>query len=73
MKRSKKKCAYHCEIEAAFAVYRGQMEDRDYLAYRKREATVQREPVPLENISPRMLAKQLRELEADGLVIRTVP
>ncbi len=25
----------------------------------------------LENVSPRMMAKQLRELESDGLVIRT--
>jgi DNA-binding HxlR family transcriptional regulator len=72
MKKSKKECAYHCEIEAAFAVIGGKWKAGIIWHIGKEKPRFNELRIPLETISPRMLAKQLRELEADGLVIRTM-
>ena len=71
MKRTKEKCPYHCEIEAAFAIIGGKWKARIIYHIGEDKPRFNGLRDTLENVSPRMLAKQLRELEADGLVIRT--
>jgi len=72
MKRSKKNGAYHCEIEAAFAVIGGKWKAGIIWHIGKERPRFNQLRIPLGTISPRMLAKQLRELESDGLVTRTM-
>ena len=72
MKRAKKRCAYHCEIEAAFAIIGGKWKAGIIWHIGTERPRFSQLRIPLENVSPRMLAKQLRELETDGLVTRTM-
>lgn len=72
MKRTKKEGAYHCEIEAAFAIIGGKWKAGIIWHIGEGRPRFNELRGPLETISPRMLAKQLRELEADGLVTRTM-
>jgi len=72
MKRTKEKCPYHCEIEAAFAIIGGKWKARIIYHIGESKPRFNELKDTLENVSPRMLAKQLRELEADGLVTRTM-
>jgi len=68
---NRKFCTYHCEIEAAFAIMGGKWKARILWHIGEGEPRFNELRDVLENVSPRMLAKQLRELESDGLVIRT--
>jgi DNA-binding HxlR family transcriptional regulator len=72
MKRTKEEKAYHCEIEAAFAVVGGKWKAGIIWHIGTGRPRFNELRTPLEDISPRMLAKQLRELEEDGLVTRTM-
>jgi DNA-binding HxlR family transcriptional regulator len=72
MQRIKEKCPYHCEIEAAFAIIGGKWKARIIYHIGRDKPRFNELRDTLENVSPRMLAKQLRELENDGLVIRTM-
>ena len=72
MKRSKEKCAYHCEIEAAFAVIGGKWKAGIIWHIGKERPRFNELRLPLGTISPRMLAKRAARAEADGLVIRTM-
>ena len=72
MQRSKKKCAYHCEIEAAFAVIGGKWKAGIIWHIGKERPRFNELRLPLGTISPRMLAKQCARLKLDGLVIRTM-
>ena len=63
---------YHCEIEAAFAIVGGKWKARILWHIGNERPRFNQLRDILENVSPRMLAKQLRELERDGLVIRTL-
>src|SRR5665647_1606544 len=71
MNKQRSICAFHCELDAAFAIIGGKWKaqivwhigDKTYRFNEMRDI--------LETISPRMLSKQLHELEQDGLVIRT--
>ncbi len=72
MKRTKIEKAYHCEIEAAFAIVGGKWKAGIIWHIGMGRPRFNELKTPLEGISPRMLAKQLRELEEDGLVIRTM-
>jgi DNA-binding HxlR family transcriptional regulator len=71
MKQNGKSCTYHCEIEAAFAIMGGKWKTRIVWHIGEGKPRFNELRDVLQNVSPRMLAKQLRELEADGLVIRT--
>ena len=71
MNRNGKFCTYHCEIEAAFAIIGGKWKARILWHVGEGKPRFNELRDVLENVSPRMLAKQLRELESDGLVIRT--
>jgi DNA-binding HxlR family transcriptional regulator len=71
MKRNGKGCTYHCEIEAAFAIMGGKWKARIIWHIGEGNPRFNELRDTLENVSPRMLAKQLKELESDGLVIRT--
>jgi DNA-binding HxlR family transcriptional regulator len=72
MNRKFEECKYHCEIEAAFAIIGGKWKAR--IIWHIGEGTPRFNELKdtLENVSPRMLAKQLRELEHDRVVIRTM-
>lgn len=72
MNRNSEICRYHCEIEAAFAIIGGKWKARIIWHIGEGEPRFNELRDILENVSPRMLAKQLRELESDGLVIRTL-
>jgi DNA-binding HxlR family transcriptional regulator len=72
MKRQNKKGAYHCTIEAAFAIIGGKWKAGIIWHIGKEKLRFSTLRIPLGIISSRMLAKQLRELEADGLVTRSV-
>jgi DNA-binding HxlR family transcriptional regulator len=64
--------AEECTVEAALEVIGGKWKLvilRHLLAGTKRFGELAR---ALDGITPRMLTRQLRELEADGLVLRTV-
>ena len=71
MKRNGNGCTYHCEIEAAFTIMGGKWKARIIWHIGEGKPRFNELRDMLENVSPRMLAKQLRELEADGLVTRT--
>lgn len=71
MNRNGEICTYHCEIEAAFAIIGGKWKARIIWHIAEGKPRFNELKDILENVSPRMLAKQLRELERDGLVIRT--
>ncbi len=71
MNRNGSSCKYHCEIEAAFAIMGGKWKTRIVWHIGEGKPRFNELRDVLENVSPRMLAKQLRELEQDGLVIRT--
>jgi DNA-binding HxlR family transcriptional regulator len=71
MNRNGEACTYHCEIEAAFAIMGGKWKARIIWHIGEEKPRFNELRDILENVSPRMLAKQLRELESDGLVIRT--
>ena len=72
MRRYDGECCYHCEIEAAFAIIGGKWKARIIWHIGDGAPRFNELRDILENVSPRMLAKQLRELERDGLVIRTL-
>ncbi|MGD0079739.1 MAG: helix-turn-helix domain-containing protein [Methanoregula sp.] len=72
MNRTRETCTYHCEIEAAFAIMGGKWKARIIWHIGEGKPRFNELRDILENVSPRMLAKQLRELERDGLVIRTL-
>lgn len=72
MKRIPELCKYHCEIEAAFAIIGGKWKARIIWHIGTDCPRFNELKDILENVSPRMLAKQLRELERDGLVVRTM-
>ncbi len=72
MKRNGEICKYHCEIEAGFAIIGGKWKARIIWHIGNEKPRFNALKEALENVSPRMLAKQLRELERDGLVIRTL-
>ena len=71
MNRNGNECHYHCEIEAAFAIMGGKWKARIIWHIGDGRPRFNELRDTLVNVSPRMLAKQLRELEEDGLVIRT--
>jgi DNA-binding HxlR family transcriptional regulator len=71
MNRNGELCTYHCEIEAAFAIVGGKWKARIIWHIGDGKPRFNELRDTLENVSPRMLSKQLRELEEDGLVIRT--
>jgi DNA-binding HxlR family transcriptional regulator len=72
MNQTERSCTYHCEIEAAFAIVGGKWKARIIWHIGNERPRFNQLRDILENVSPRMLAKQLRELEQDGLVIRTL-
>jgi DNA-binding HxlR family transcriptional regulator len=72
MRRTIGECRYHCEIEAAFAIIGGKWKARIVWHIGEGAPRFNELRDTLENVSPRMLAKQLRELERDGLVTRTL-
>ncbi|NLV25727.1 MAG: helix-turn-helix transcriptional regulator [Methanomicrobiales archaeon] len=63
---------YHCPVEAALAVIGGKW--KALIIWQLKSDTLRftqlMERLPM--VSPRMLTKQLRELEDDGVVIRTI-
>lgn len=63
---------YHCPVEAALAVIGGKW--KALIIWQLKEGTLRfthlMEHLPM--VSPRMLTKQLRELEDDGVVSRTI-
>ena len=63
---------YHCEVEAAFAIVGGKW--KAPIVWHIGTDTIRFNELRdiLKTVSPRMLAKQLRELENNGLVIRTM-
>ena len=60
------------EIVAAFSLIGGKWKARIIWHIGDRAIRFNELRDLLENVSPRMLAKELRELESDGLVIRTM-
>lgn len=72
MKRMNQEGVYHCGIEAAFAIIGGKWKAGIIWHMRNGRPRFNELRVPLETISPPMLAKALRELEADGLLTRTM-
>ena len=72
MRRIPELCKYRCEIEAAFAIIGGKWKARIIWHIGNGCPRFNELKDILENVSPRMLAKQLRELERDGLVVRTM-
>jgi DNA-binding HxlR family transcriptional regulator len=72
MRRLNGECRYHCEIEAAFAIIGGKWKARIIWHIGDGAPRFNELRDILENVSPRMLAKQLKELERDGLVVRTL-
>jgi DNA-binding HxlR family transcriptional regulator len=71
MNKDKEACNYHCEVEAAFAMIGGKWKTRIIWHIGSEKVRFNELRDILENVSPRMLSKQLRELEQDHLVIRT--
>lgn len=69
MKNSKN---YHCPVEATLDVIGGKW--KPLILWQLREETLRFSGLQLNmpGISPKMLTKQLRELEGDGLVLRKV-
>ncbi|MFZ1896844.1 winged helix-turn-helix transcriptional regulator [Methanoregula sp.] len=72
MSRSEKKCVHHCEIESTVAIIGGKWKVQIIWHIGKNKPRFNELRDILGNVSPRMLAKQLKELEVDGLVIRTM-
>lgn len=70
MSRSEKKCVHHCEIESTVAIIGGKWKVQIIWHIGKNKPRFNELRDILGNVSPRMLAKQLKELEVDGLVIR---
>lgn len=73
MKRDRKPHEHQCEVETAFAVIGGKWKPQIiWLVGKVGSPRFNELRGYLARVSPRMLSKQLRELEEDGLVVRTL-
>ncbi len=63
---------YNCPVEAALGMIGGKY--KTVILYHLKEKTLRYSELKsiLSNATPKMLTQQLRELEADGIVLRTV-
>ncbi len=63
---------YGCPVEAALGMIGGKY--KTVILYHLKEQTMRYSELKkiLKNATPKMLTQQLRELEADGIVLRTV-
>ena len=72
MNRAKKRCAYHCEIEAAFAIIGGKWKAGIIWHIGTGAAAVQPVAHSAGKREPPDARKTVAELETDGLVTRTM-
>ncbi len=63
---------YNCPVEAALGMIGGKY--KTVILYHLKEKTLRYSELKniLTNATPKMLTQQLRELEADGIILRTV-
>ncbi len=68
----KKEVVYHCPVEAALGMIGGKY--KSLILYHLKDQTLRYSELQkiISNATPKMLTQQLRELEADGLIVRTV-
>ncbi|HTY91548.1 MAG TPA: helix-turn-helix domain-containing protein [Methanocella sp.] len=72
MINNRKTCTYHCEVDAAFAIMGGRWKAQIIWHISDGNPRFKELRNMLKTVSQRMLSKQLKELEDDGLVTRTV-